>query len=318
MKKIIVEQIPKPVRLDKYLKEVIKDISREKIVFLIKQGKIKIKNKEKIKPSLLLKGEEEIYLDDSVIQKSKEIPVLKPLPLSLEPKILYENNDLLVIDKPAGILTHASLDNLNSPSIASWLIDKYPFISQVGEDKLRPGIVHRLDKDTSGVLIIVKNNNSFFYLKNLFKQRKVKKRYIALVKGELKQSKGEIDFPLTRSKKSTVKQKVVVKKTEETKAKTALTKYQVLERFKGFTLLEIIPETGRTHQIRVHLASIGFPVVGDKLYGKFKKSDNLNLSYHFLHAQEVSFISPTGEKLVIKTSLPQELKEFLNQLSKTS
>ena len=181
----------------------------------------------------------------------------------------------------------------------------------VGEDKLRPGIVHRLDKETSGVLILAKNNLVSNYLKNLFKERKIKKKYIALVKGEIRKQEGVIDFPLIRSKKSPIKRKIVIKKN---KGKSALTKYKVLKRYQGYTLLEIFPETGRTHQIRVHLASIGFPVVGDKIYGKLKKPEMLNLSHHFLHAQEISFVSFDGKALKIESSLPEDLKQTLQQL----
>jgi len=314
MKKIFVGQLSKPIRLDKYLKNIFKNISREKIIFFIKQGKIKIKDKQKVKPSFLLKGGEEIYLDISDFKKSKKAFILEPQSLRPEPEILYENEDLLIINKPAGVAVHPSLNNLNTPSLVNWLLGKYSFLAQVGEDKLRPGIVHRLDKETSGVLVIAKNNSSFNYLKNLFKQRKIKKKYVALVRGELTNLKGEINLPLIRSQKSPLKRKVVIGDIKEKKLKTALTKYRVLKRLSGFTLLEIIPETGRTHQIRVHLASIGFPVVGDKLYGKSKKSADLSLSRHFLHAQEISFLSPSGKMLEIKTSLPKELKNFLQQL----
>jgi 23S rRNA pseudouridine1911/1915/1917 synthase len=318
MKTIIVGQIFKPLRLDKYLRNEIKSISREKIVSLIKKEKIKIKGKKRIKPSTLLKGGEEISLDISELKDSKDSFVLKPQSIYPEPEILYEDENLMVFDKPAGIIVHPSPDNLNNPSIVSWLIGKYSFLSQVGEDKLRPGIVHRLDKETSGVLVVAKNNFSFNYLKNLFKTRQIKKKYIALVKGEIKNQKGEIDLPLTRSKRSPTKRKVVTSYFQTTKAKTALTRYKVIKRYQGFTLLEVFPETGRTHQIRVHLASIGFPIVGDKIYGKSKKKEIINLSRQFLHAQEISFISPTGESLEIKSSLPKELEEVLKSLKPSS
>jgi len=141
--------------------------------------------------------------------------------------------------------------------------------------------------------------------------RKIKKKYIALVRGEIKKQQGIIDLPLIRSKKSPIKRKVVIKKDE---GKSALTNYKVLKRYQGYTLLEICPETGRTHQIRVHLASIGFPVVGDKIYGKLKKSEGLNLSRHFLHAQEIFFVSFNGKPLKIQSPLPGGLKKILKQL----
>ncbi|MDD5638566.1 MAG: RluA family pseudouridine synthase [Candidatus Pacebacteria bacterium] len=316
MKEISVGEILKPLRLDKYLTMEIKNISRKKIDFLIKEGKIKIEGKTKIKPSFVLKGGEKIYVDISGLEEKEPI-VLKPQSLSPEPKILYEDEDLIVIDKPAGIIVHPSLNNLKLPSIASWLIKKYPFLSEVGEDRLRPGIVHRLDKETSGVLVVAKNNFSFNYLKNLFKERKIRKKYIALVRGEIKTPEGEINLPLGRSKKSPMKRKVIIKNQQVQRGKAALTKYRVLKRFQGYTLLEVIPETGRTHQIRVHLASIGFPVVGDRFYGKSKSSEqdkDLNLSRHFLHAQEIAFLSPKGNFLKIESPLPLELKGILQKL----
>ncbi|MFA5722098.1 MAG: RluA family pseudouridine synthase [Candidatus Paceibacterota bacterium] len=315
MENIHVEQVFKPLRLDKYLSRKIKDISREKINFLIKEGKVKIKGKQKLKPSILLKGGEEISLDISGLKENEDSFILEPQSIFPEPEILYEDKNFIVLDKPSGIIVHPSLTNFKNPSIISWLIGKYPFLSQVGEDKLRPGIVHRLDKDTSGVLIVAKNNFSFNYFKNLFKTRKIKKKYIALVKGELKNEKGEINLPLARSKKSPTKRKVVTSRFQLDKAKTAITKYSVIKRYKSFTLLEVFLETGRTHQIRVHLASIGFPVVGDKIYGKSRKKEYLSLSRQFLHAQEISFISPAGKFLEIKSSLPQELVKVLRNLT---
>ena len=312
IKTIIVEQLFKPVRLDKYLKKKIKDISREKIINCIKKGKIKIVGKNKIKPSFILKGEEKILLEISdFLNSAKELSSIRPQSIFPEPKILYEDKDLLIIDKPAGIIVHPTINNITNPSIASWFLQKNPFISNVGEDLLRPGILHRLDKETSGVLILAKNNFIFDYFKNLFKTRKIKKEYIALVRGEIKRQQGIIDLPLIRSKKSPIKRKVVNKKD---KGKMALTKYKVLKQYEGYTLLEVFPQTGRTHQIRVHLASIGFPVVGDKMYGKLKKLNKLNLSRHFLHAQTISFVLPSGELIKVEAPLPEDLKNVLQQL----
>jgi 23S rRNA pseudouridine1911/1915/1917 synthase len=320
MTKIIkVEELSNPIRLDKYLKKKIKDISREKIIYCIKKGKIKIEGKNKIKPSFILKGKEKILLEISdFLGSTKELSSIKPQSIFPEPKILYEDKDLLIINKPAGIIVHPTLNNIDNPSIASWFLQKYSFVSNVddsstdsGQENLRPGIVHRLDKETSGVLILAKNNLILNYFKNLFKARKVKKEYIALVKGEIKKRQGIIDLSLIRSKKSPIKRKIVIKKD---RGKIALTKYKVLKPYEGYTLLEIFPQTGRTHQIRVHLASIGFPVVGDKMYGKSKKLNKLNLSRHFLHAQTISFILPSGKSIKIQAPLPEDLKKILQQL----
>jgi len=313
MKIIRVEELSNPIRLDKYLKKEINDVSREKIIHSIKEGKIKIEGKTKIKPSFILKGGEKILFEiPDFLTLTRELPSIRPQSVFPEPKILYEDKDLLIIDKPAGIIVHPTVNNINNLSIASWFLQKNPFVSNVGEDQLRPGIVHRLDKETSGTLILAKNNFIFNYLKNLFKTRKIKKKYIALVKGEIKKQEGMIDLPLTRSKKSPTKRKVVIKKD---KGKIALTKYKVLKLYNGYTLLEIFPQTGRTHQIRVHLAAIGFPVVGDKLYGYKKKDRNLiNISCHFLHAQEISFVLSSGELIKAEAPLPEDLRKALQCL----
>ena len=306
-KEIEVEKNLTPIRLDLYLKEKLKNYSRKKIAFFIKKGDILV-NSKKVKPSFLLKGKEKISID--LKEEKKE---LIPLPLKKEPEILYEDQDFLVINKPQGINVHPNLKNLNKPSIASWLILKYPFLKGVGEDPFRPGIVHRLDKETSGILVIAKNIKAFFYLKEQFKKRLVKKEYLALVWGSPPFKKGIVDLPLARSKKSPLRRKVVIKKIDE-KAKEAITSYEVIKRFKNFTLLKVIPKTGRTHQIRVHFASLGFPVVGDKEYGK-KKNRSLSLKRHFLHAYYLEFKSLTEKTIQIKSNLPEELKNFLEKLS---
>lgn len=317
MPKIIrVKELSKPIRIDKYLKKEIENISREKIIFCIKKGKIKIEGKIKIKPSFILKGGEKILLEISdFLSPTEKLSSIKPQSVFPEPKILYEDKNLLIINKPAGIIIHPTVNNINHSSIASWFLQKYPFVSNVGEDQLRPGIVHRLDKETSGTLILAKNNFAFNYLKNLFKTRKIKKKYVALVKGEIKKQQGIIDLPLMYSKKSPMKRKVVARKD---KGKIALTKYKVLKLYRKYTLLEVFPRTGRTHQIRVHLASIGFPVAGDKIYGKSKKLNKLNLSRHFLHAQTISFALPSGKQIKIEALLPKDLKNALQQIKPKS
>jgi len=312
MKKIMIDvkKLDKNLRLDKYLKSILANLSRQEIIRLIRNGKILIKGRN-LKPSTILKGGEKIEIG---LEKEKKAS-LSPA-LSVAPQILYEDKNLLVINKPAGIIVHPHALNISEPSIAGWLIKKYSQIKKVGEDPLRPGIVHRLDKDTSGVLVIAKNQPTFYFLKQQFQEYKIEKKYLALVRGEIKKQQGIIDLPLVRSKKSPMKRKVVIRKNEDKKVKTALTKYKVLKQYQGYTLLEVFPQTGRTHQIRVHLAAIGFPVVGDKLYGYKKKDRNLiNISRQFLHAQEISFFSPTGEYLEIEAPLPDNLKQFLQKLS---
>lgn len=221
----------------------------------------------------------------------------------MEPEIIYENNDFLVINKPAGLLVHQTNKNEKN-TLTDWLIKKYPEIINVGENALRPGIVHRLDKDTSGIMIIAKNQRTFEYLKELFKNHQIQKKYLALVWGIPKNKKGLINFPIGLKQKS-IKRTIYSLKLQ----KEAITKYKVLKSFKNkkgdiFSLLEVFPQTGRTHQIRVHLKSIGNPICGDKLYGK-KNDDFKRL---MLHALAIEFNPEKGKILKIETEIPKEFK----------
>ncbi len=318
MKKIIkVSNLSRPLRLDKYLKSQLSRFSRERIISFIRQGKVTIEGKAKIKASYLLKEGELIILDlPDIFKKTKDFS-LQPISLSPEPKILYENKNLLVLDKPAGLVVHPTITTLGRPSLAAWLISKYPFLKKVGEDKLRPGIVHRLDKDTSGVLIVAKNNPTFFYLKDLFKKREIHKKYIALVEGEVKQEKGIIKRAILPSRQGAFKRRVVNSRDQKRHkaGKAAITFYEVKRCYKAYTLLEVKPQTGRTHQIRVHLASIGCPIVGDRIYGRRKDRGKCLLSRHFLHAKIISFFTPSGEFLEVEAPMPLELSRFLQTLT---
>ena len=310
-KLIVVEELKSPLRVDKYLSKIFSELSRSEIIKYIKEGKITV-NEKQIKPSYLLKGKEKIHLDFKILFVTKKTII--PLNLTPEPQILYENQDFVVINKPAGVNTHPTFKNIKEPSIASWFIFKYPQVKEVGEDLLRPGIVHRLDKETSGVLILAKNQNTFLYFKNLFLTKKIQKQYLVLVRGVIKKDQGQITFSLTRSRYSR-KRKIVISQEENVKkTKTALTIYQVKKRYQDFTLLTVSPQTGRTHQIRIHLASIGFPVAGDKLYGNPKISHSV-FPRQMLHAQAISFLTPQGEFLEIEAPLPQDFVSVLQQLT---
>ncbi|MEK7603811.1 MAG: RluA family pseudouridine synthase [Patescibacteria group bacterium] len=232
--------------------------------------------------------------------------------------IVYEDNNLLVLNKPSGLITHPKNITDTQDSVTGWLIEKYPDIKNIGEPFIasgkeipRAGVVHRLDKDTSGLLITAKNDKSFFYLKNQFQERKIKKLYLALVNGRPKESKGIISAPLGRIglKRTT---KIIGNKLID--KKEAVTEYRILKEFKDRTLLEISPRTGRTHQIRAHLNSIGTPIVGDKIYGFKKSTPSGNFERLFLHAYKLEFLAPDGKKLVLETDLPDELQKVLNML----
>lgn len=235
--------------------------------------------------------------------------------------VIFENNDLIAVNKPAGVLVHESAikgskNRKNSErTVVEWVLQKYPEITSVGDDpKERPGIVHRLDKETSGVLLIAKNQSFFDYLKELFKSRKVQKTYIALVSGKL-QGKGIIDKPIGL-RSGTTKHSTNARRMKM--IKPAVTEYDALETIEKqgnfFTEVRLTPKTGRTHQLRVHLASIGHPIIGDMLYGN--KKNPWELKRQFLHAEGLEFSMPDGHRIRIEAELPKELKKVLEDLKK--
>ena len=231
----------------------------------------------------------------------------------MEIKTIYKDKDFIAVLKPAGIVTHPDNQHELKKSLIGEILKKYPEIKNVGEDVSRPGVVHRLDKDTSGVLLVARTQSGFEYLKNLFQQQKIKKSYLALVKGALKTKKGIIEGALGRTKTGifgTYKLKG--------KERPAITEYKVLEIFKNklgeFSLLEVFPKTGRTHQIRVHLKSIGHPVICDKIYGGKNTICPFSLTHQFLHAYSLEFVSPSGAALRLETILPEDLNSVLEKL----
>lgn len=228
--------------------------------------------------------------------------------------ILYEDKEILVINKPAGLLVHGVFAKGKAKhredTLADWLIDKYPNIANIGDaPNIRPGLVHRLDRETSGVMVIAKTQESFLYLKKLFQNKEIKKTYLALVWGTVKENKGVIDKPISIVDGS-VKRTVHKGKMK----REAITKYEVIKRLPKFTLLKVHPLTGRTHQIRVHLAAIGHPVVGDKLYGGKRQVLSVKgqvFSRQFLHADSIEFKSPSGKMLRLSADLPRDLAKII-------
>jgi len=233
--------------------------------------------------------------------------------------VVYEDDDVIVLNKQAGISVHPSV-NEPEGTLANALIAKYPGLIIVGEDPIRPGIIHRLDKDTSGLLVVAKNQKTFEFLKKEWQEGKVIKKYFALVWGRLiKNEKGEIKSELTRSIKDFRKRMVVrPEKNQNNKiaGKLAITEYKVIKKYREFSLVEVYPKTGRMHQIRVHMASIGHPVVGDKLYGKRSPFGRSPVGRQFLHAYYLSFSLPSGRKLALETDLPPDLEQTLTKLEK--
>lgn len=233
----------------------------------------------------------------------------------MELRTIYEDNDVLVIDKPAGIVVF----NENQSTIKSLidlLIEKYPPLKNTG-NMPRYGVVHRLDKDTSGILLIAKNNNALSFLQPQFKERRAEKKYLALATGDIGNETETIKTLIGRSPKDGMKQIVFSPGDPGSQGKReAITGYKVLERLKGFTLLEVAPKTGRKHQIRCHLSYIHHPVASDKMYGFKGQPCPKGLTRHFLHASYLKIQMPNKEIKEFKASLPEDLEQVINNLKK--
>lgn len=252
------------------------------------------------------------------------------MPIINFPEIISENDDYLVINKPAGLVVHGG-GNIKDTTLADLLIKRYPKIKTVGDDPVRPGIVHRLDKEVSGLMVIAKNQETFLHLKNQFKDRDIHKEYIALVNGKLPNDYGEIDFPIKRSREG-YKMAAMPHNTADLlsrrnptdrdqgnlegmfKAREAITEYTVIKRFIHYTLTQVKIKTGRTHQIRVHFFALGYPLVGDPLYFNKKakiRNEKNRLGRIFLTANKLSFKDRAGETKDFSLEMPTELAEFL-------
>jgi 23S rRNA pseudouridine1911/1915/1917 synthase len=224
--------------------------------------------------------------------------------------IRYEDKDLIVINKPAGMVVHPSLGHAGG-TLVNALLAHCPDLDGVGGER-RPGIVHRLDKDTSGLIIAAKHDQALWYLQNQFKQRTVAKVYLTLVNGSLQPPEALIDAPIGRDPRN--RQKMAVVTSPNSDARPAQTAFRALAYYTDYTYVECRPRTGRKHQIRVHMAYIGFPIAGDHIYGRRK--DRLGLPRHFLHAAELTFRRPSdGEELHLTTELPGDLTAVLASLS---
>ena len=323
-------------RLDQFLAQALtaegEGVSRSRVQLLIDQGDVLV-NGLREKASLKLRGSERIDITGEphpapLKATTEEIPL----------DVIYEDADLAVVNKPAGMMVHAGSgqneDARSRGTLVNALLFRFKKLSATGGD-LRPGIVHRLDKDTSGLIVVAKNDRTHAALAELFASRKIKKSYIALVQGAVERAKGTINASLGRDPMR--RTRMTAKPLGD--ARTAVSHYEVVKRFANrfgkFTLVNVRIETGRTHQIRVHMASIGHPVVGDTLYGgsgqltdqvasqaatskaarRKSEPERLKLGRNFLHSARLEFIHPKTEKLlVLEAPLPAELEEFLVRL----
>ena len=286
-------------RIDKTLPNLDKNLTRVMSQKLIEQGNVKVNGKN-VKTSYKLNENDKVEVEipevKEVCIEAQDIPV----------EVLYEDNDIIVVNKPKGLVVHPANGNPDGTLVNALMKICKGTLSGIGGE-IRPGIVHRLDKDTSGVLIVAKNDKAHLALCEQIKNREVKKTYLALTRGIIKENEATINMPIGRS--TTDRKKMAVVKT----GKEAITHFKVLERFKENTLLEINLETGRTHQIRVHLSQIGYPIVGDMVYSNGK--NKFGVQGQMLHAWKIKFMHPiTGKEMEIEAPLPPYFEDVLEKL----
>lgn len=303
MKEFIVEKEEIGKRLDAYLSLKNEKISRTMVQKLIEEGNILVNGKNP-KASYKVSEGDKITLEEI---EPKEIS-LKAQDIAVD--IIYEDKDIIVVNKPKGLVVHPANGNPDGTLVNAIMAICKGSLSGIGGE-IRPGIVHRLDKDTSGILIIAKNDEAHINLSEQIKNREVKKTYIALVRGFVKENEATINMPIGRSPKDRKKMAVVKN------GKNAITHIKVLERFNNYTLLQVNIETGRTHQIRVHLSEIGYPIVGDYTYSNGK--NEFGIVGQCLHAKSLKFRHPiTNKEMYLEAELPQYFKEVIKKLEETN
>lgn len=299
MKNVIVNENDKGKRLDIYIAENFNELSRTMIKKLIESNNILVNDKSE-KVSYKVQANDNISID---VPEAKETK-LKAQEIPLD--IIYEDNDIIVVNKPKGMVVHPANGNPDGTLVNAILAICKNSLSGIGGE-LRPGIVHRLDKDTSGLIIVAKNDKAHINMSEQIKERNVKKTYIALVRGNVPEEEATINMPIGRSTKD--RKKMAVTKN----GKQAITHFKVLKRYSKYTLLEIKIETGRTHQIRVHMAEIGYPVVGDAVYSNGK--NEFGIEGQMLHAYKLEFMHPiTNKHMELTSPLPQYFEEILKKL----
>lgn len=304
MKRLTVPSTLHKTRLDLALASLL-ELSRTKARKLIEKGAISV-NEQPVTAHLLVLENDIITLSDESLLEPPKKSTIPPPPLN----IIFENDDVIVVNKPAGLLVHDT-DTSTEPTLVDAILAVYPEIAHVGDNKKRPGIVHRLDKEASGCLIVAKHQSAFTYLKAQFGAREVEKHYTVLVEGQLSQDAETLRFPIARSK--SLGRMAARPTTQE--GREAITHYTVLQRFPHHTLIDVTIETGRTHQIRVHMLALSHPVVGDTLY-TIRGLKVRPIGRLFLHASSLSLTLPDGTPLFVQAPLPEELNAVLASIPK--
>ncbi|MBP6015489.1 MAG: RluA family pseudouridine synthase [Candidatus Promineofilum sp.] len=290
-------------RLDRALTELLPDLSRMQWQKLIREGQVSVDG-QRAKASYRIVGGETLVAHIPEVVEPEV--VAEDIPLDIR----YEDSDLIVVNKPPGMVVHPSLGHADG-TLVNALLAHCPDLEGVGGER-RPGIVHRLDKDTSGLIIAAKHDQALWHLQNQFKHRTVAKVYLTLVNGALQPPEALIDAPIGRDPRS--RQKMAVVTTGKGDARPAQTAFRALAYYTDYTYVECRPQTGRKHQIRVHMAYIGFPIVGDIIYGRRK--DRLGLQRQFLHAAELTFRRPSDDEMLhLIAELPSDLADALAALN---
>ncbi|MBM3747164.1 MAG: RluA family pseudouridine synthase [Acidobacteria bacterium] len=289
-------------RLDVFLQERLPEYSRSRLQQWVKAGRVRVEGAAE-RPSYRLRGGEAVEVEPA------EPPPLKAIPEDLPVRVLYEDADVVAVDKPAGMVVHAGA-GCRTGTLVNALLHRFGALSGAGGEA-RPGIVHRLDRHTSGVLLVARHDSAHRRLAGQFAARQVEKIYLALVHGRVKADAGRIEKPITRDRVRRVRMTARL-----ARGRSALTEYRVLRRWEHFTLLEVRIRTGRTHQIRAHFSSLGHPVAGDRLYGApARVAGRPPLERFFLHAHRIGFAQPsTGDPVTVVSPLPAELEDWLQGL----
>ena len=302
--KYIVDENDKKKRLDKFLQEKDLNITRSYIKTLIEEGYVKV-NEEKVKSGYSLKKDDVI----DITIKEDETCDIKPENIPLD--IVYEDDDIIIVNKPKGMVVHPANGNYTGTLVNALMYSHKDKLSSIN-GSIRPGIVHRIDKDTSGILVVAKNDEAHKKLSSIFKVHDIKREYIALVKGIVKEDRLDINLPIGRSAKDRKKMAVTNKNSRE-----AITHIEVLERFysSNVTLVKATLETGRTHQIRVHMSYMHHTIVGDEVYGK--KDPKFKVTGQMLHAKLLGFKHPTTNEYVeFESEIPEYFKDILDTLER--
>jgi len=301
VKQFLFEQ-DEPLRLDKFLKEKVAGFSRSQLQSLIEAGKVQVDDEKVLKPAFKLEQGQNVRVE--LPEPEQELLQAENIPL----EVIYEDEHVVVINKPAGMIVHPGAGH-KTGTVVNAALYRWPEMRQVGDPE-RPGVVHRLDKETSGVLILARTQEAYTWLVRQFKSRRTEKTYLALVDGHPPTPSGRIEAPVGRAPRH--RQRMAALYAGE--GRKAVTEYRSIQSFREHELLEVHPITGRTHQIRVHLAFIGCPIAGDQVYGHRKST--LPLGRFFLHAESIKITLP-GEKTPteFRAKLPIELQNILTELS---